>query len=260
MAFTTLFRGIIGEITSRFSVWTNQMNQNLRRINMRNGGLTCIEQIATFGDLPVSPADGDTYVVTSTKTVYTWYDDPGTWESTQLYVPDIFWDQNNSKFYYYDGVTIQELLTGTLPPANIVYSDSCGAFSTLSTTAVSVTNLNESITTSGGPVEVSLIADGVAATGSYFSIRNATPTGSETRGFIEILRDSVIVAKLPLYLMTGATSTFLWLMLPPSGVVLSDELVAGTYNYEVQAYIDGTVDTDQLILLNFVKLKLHELR
>lgn len=257
MAFTTLFRGIIGEITSRFSVWTNQMNQNLRRINMRNGGLTCIEQVATQGDLPVSPTNGQTYVITSTKTVATWYDNPGTWEITQLYVPDIFWDQNNSKFYFYDGVIIQELLTSALPPPNYDISDSSGNFSTTSDTPVTVTNLDVTITTSGNPIDIYFTGDG-GGNLSYFGIRNTTAVGTEARGFIDILRDSVVIQTIPLYLYAGdSAGSNVWLFTPAS-FNLKDEVAAGTYNYTVEAYIDSTVDADQLMIVQNCKLVAEE--
>lgn len=263
MAFSNLFKGIIGQFTNRFTNWTNQMNQNLRRINMREGGIHALEQVATFADLPTTPNNGDTYIVTSTKTVWTWYEispDPGFWESTALYVPDIFWDEDQNKFYFYNGTSIVELLTASIPAPNVVYSTSCGSFSTNSTTAVSVTNLLGTIVTSGNNVDVSLVADGVATSGSYISITNSTPTGTEARGYINILRDSVIITKLPLYLNTGATTTSLTLQIPPCGIVISELLPAGSYDYEVQAYIDGTVDTDQLFQFEFIKLKLHEIR
>lgn len=257
MAFTTLFRGIIGQITSRFSVWTNQMNQNLRRINMRNGGLTCIEQISTQGDLPVTPANGDTYVITSTKTVATWYDDPGTWEITQLYVPDIFWDQNNLKFYYYDGSNITELLTASLPPPNYDMSDSSGNFSTTNDTPTDVTNLEVTITSTGNPVDVYISGDG-SGNESSFAIRNTTAVGTEAKGYIDILRDAVVIQTIPLYLMAGnVAGDTMWLQVPAT-FNLKDEVAAGTYTYKVQAYIDSAVDPDQVIQVFFAKLVAEE--
>ena len=257
MAFTTLFRGIIGQITSRFSVWTDQMNQNLRRINMRNGGLTCIEQVATFAYLPASPNDGDTYVVTSTKTVWTWYSNPGTWESTQLYVPDIFWDQNNLKFYYFDGTNIVELLTAALPPPNYDMSDSCGNFSTTNDTPTDVTNLEVTITSSGNPIDLYISGDG-SGNESSFAVRNTTSVGTEVKGYIDILRDSVVIQTIPLYLMAGdAAGETMWLQVPAT-FNLKDEIAAGTYTYKVQAYIDSSVDPDQVIQVFFAKLVAEE--
>jgi hypothetical protein len=248
---------LLGEITSRFSVFTNQMNQNLRRINMRNGGLTCLEQVATQGDLPATPSDGDTYVATSTKTVWTWYDNPGTWESTQLYIPDIFWDQNNLKFYYYNGTNITELLTATIPPPNYDMSDSSGNFSTTNDTPTDVTNLEVTLTSTGNPIDLYVSGDG-SNNQSYFGIRNTSAVGTEAKGYIDILRDAVVIQTIPLYLMAGNVSgDTLWLQVP-STFNIKDEIAAGTYTYKVQAYIDSAVDPDQVIEVYFAKLVAEE--
>lgn len=259
MGFSTLARGLIGQITSRFSIWTNQMNQNLRFLDSRFGGLKILEQIATTASLPGTPANGDAYVITSTKTVETWFADPGTWQTTQLYVPDIFWDVDQAKFYYYDGTNIIELLTAALPPPNYDMSDSCGNFSTGSSTAVPVTNLDVTITTSGNPVDVYFSGDGAGGQ-SYFAIRNTGAVGTTARGVINILRDSVIVQEIPLYLSAGDTAGFnVWLYVPAT-FELKEVLASGTYNYTVEAYIDSAVDPDQLIIVNNCKLVAEERR
>lgn len=259
MGFSTLARGLIGQITSRFSIWTNQMNQNLRFLDTRMGGLKILEQIATTASLPALPSNGDAYVITSTKTVETWFADPGTWQTTQLYVPDIFWDVDQSKFYYFDGTNIVELLTGALPPPNYEISLSSGNFSTTSTTPVAVTNLDVTITTSGNPVDIYFSGDG-SNNSSFFGIRNTTAVGTEARGYIDILRDGVIIQSIPLYLMAGnVVGDTLWLQVPAT-FNLKDELASGTYQYTVEAYIDSVVDPDQVILVHFCKLVAEERR
>lgn len=259
MGFSTLARGLIGQITSRFSIWTNQMNQNLRFLDSRFGGLKVLEQITTTASLPALPNDGDAYVITSTKTVETWFADPGTWQTTQLYVPDIFWDVDQNKFYYFDGTNIVELLTAALPPPNYEISLSSGNFSTTSTTPVAVTNLDVTITTSGNPVDVYFSGDG-SNNDAHFGIRNTTAVGTEAKGYINILRDAVIVQTIPLYLMAGnVVGDTLWLQIPPT-FNLKEELVSGTYNYTVEAYIDSAVDPDQVIEVYFCKLVAEERR
>lgn len=259
MGFSTLARGLIGQITSRFSIWTNQMNQNLRFLDTRFGGLKILEQIATTASLPATPSNGDAYVITSTKTVETWFSDPGTWQTTQLYVPDIFWDVNENKFYYYDGTNIVELLTASLPPQNYDMSLSSGNFSTTSTTPVAVTNLDVTITTSGNPVDVYFSGDG-SNNESYFGIRNLTAVGTEARGYINILRDASVIQQIPLYLIAGNTAgDHLQMHVPPT-FNFKDEVVSGTYNYTVEAYIDGVVDPDQVISVFFCRLVAEERR
>lgn len=257
MAFTSLFRGIIGEITSRFSVWTNQMNQNLRRINMRNGGLTCLEQIATFGDLPVSPSDGDTYVITSTKIVATWYASANTWETTQLYIPDIFWDQNNLKFYYFNGTNIVELLTASIPSPNYDISDSSSNFSTTSNTPVDVTNLEVTITSSGNPIDIYISGDG-SNNLSYFGVINTTAVGTESRAYLSISRNSVVIQTIPLNLIAGNVVGDTISFKIPATFNLKDEVASGTYTYKVQAYIDSTIDPDQIVEVYYAKLVAEE--
>lgn len=109
MGFISLTKGLIGQFTNRFSIWTNQMNQNLRRIDLRQGGLKIQDQIATSNLLPILPNNGDSYVITSTKSVSTWFQNPGIWESTQLFVPDIFYDISDGIIYYFDGTNILPL-------------------------------------------------------------------------------------------------------------------------------------------------------
>ncbi len=259
MGFSTLARGLIGQITSRFSIWTNQMNQNLRFLDTRFGGLKIIEQIATTASLPAIASDGDAYVITSTKTVETWFADPGTWQTTQLYVPDIFWDVNQNKFYYFDGTNIVELLTAALPPPNYDISLSSGNFSTTSTTPVAVTNLDVTITTSGNPIDIYISGDG-SNNNSFFGVRNTTAVGTETKGYIEILRDAVVIQTIPLYLMAGnVVGDTMWLQVPAT-FNYKDVIAGGTYNYTVNAYIDSVVDPDQVIEVFFCKLVAEERR
>lgn len=259
MGFSTLARGLIGQITSRFSIWTNQMNQNLRFLDTRFGGLKVLEQIATTASLPANPNDGDSYVITSTKTVETWFSTPGTWQPTQLYVPDIFWDVDQAKFYYYDGTNIVELLTASLPAPNYDISDSSGNFSTTSSTPVSVTNLDVTITSSGNPIDVFFVGDG-SNNQARFGIRNTTSVGTEAKGYIDLKRDGIVIQTLPLYLMSGVdTGSTMWLQIPPS-FRIKDVLPSGTYNYTVESYIDSAVDPDQVIEIFFCKLVAQETR
>lgn len=263
MGFTQLFKGMIGQFTDRFTNWTNEMNQNLRRLNMRAGGIKCLEQLATVADLPLTPVNGDTYVIVATKQIKTWYAVPGTWETDNLYVPDIFYDVDTDEFWWFDGTNILPFFSTPLPPENVVFSDSCGAFSTVSDTPVAVTNLEVEITSGGNSIEVYLTGDGTDP-GGYAGIRNMTPTGTETRGFIEFLRDGVVICSQPMYLFGGGTpGESLWLRIPAGGFHFCDEglpdgLPSGTYEYSVQAYIDSAVDADQTIELANCRLVARE--
>ena len=256
MGFSTLARGLIGQITSRFSIWTNQMNQNLRFLDSRMGGLKVIEQIATTASLPATPANGDSYVITSTKTVETWFSDPGTWQTTQLYIPDIFWDVDQAAFYYYDGSNILPFNSIAPTPSNIVLSPTCGSFSTNSTTPVDATNLIEKITTTGGTVEVSLISD-AGGNQSYIAVQNLDPSGINTAGFIYVLRDSVVIAQLPFDMKIDLATTELLLTVPAPGLLICEQgLPSATYEYKIQADVPAAINE---IFLNNLKLKIQEI-
>lgn len=110
-------------------------------------------------------------------------------------------------------------------------STSSGTFSTASTSLVDVTNLSVSITTTGRPVFIGLISDGVGSTGYVVS---DTTSGTGTSSNFCILRGAAVISTHSVGL-NGAAATRHAAFVPPGGVWTIDVPAAGTYTYKVQA-------------------------
>ncbi len=95
-------------------------------------------------------------------------------------------------------------------------SSSCGTFTHSTTTPTDVTNLTVTITTSGRPVHLQLIPEGI----SVDSLLEATGAGS-----LYILKDGTIIGRNPLD--NGV-------QIPVSSVSFFDTPAAGTYVYKIQ--------------------------
>jgi hypothetical protein len=106
-------------------------------------------------------------------------------------------------------------------------SASCGSFSTTSTTNVDVTNLSVTITTTGRPVMLKLIADG---TTGHSYIQQAT---ANTRSVLEFIRDSTAIGNYYL----GSDGTII--LVPSPSISMLDIPAAGTYTYKLQAKVVG---------------------
>lgn len=117
--------------------------------------------------------------------------------------------------------------TGTTVAAGgVAISASSGNFSTTSTG--DVTNLSVTITTTGRPVRVMLIADGSANTG----LVGASRTSSSADEVIHLYRDATIIARYDMKTsVTGGTVVDLWL--PQSIIETLDVVSSGTYTYKV---------------------------
>lgn len=117
-----------------------------------------------------------------------------------------------------------------LPTLNEQLSASCGDFSTSSATPVDVTNLAVSITTTGRPVFVGLMAEaGVSGSNIYVTGSSGTANGE-----FAILRDSTTVSILRISGLASGSDPFSH-AIPPGAVWAIDTPAAGSYTYKVQA-------------------------
>lgn len=117
--------------------------------------------------------------------------------------------------------------TGTSVSAGgVAISTSSGGFSTSSSSLVDVTNLSVSITTTGRPVMVCLVAEGTS-----FSFIFVTATG-----YIALIRDVTQIAGMAIGSSSSAVT------IPPVGALTVDPVAAGTYTYKIQAKVSsGTI-------------------
>jgi len=110
-------------------------------------------------------------------------------------------------------------------------SSSCGgAFSTTSTSYVDVTNLSVTVTTTGRPVLLSLVADGTTGGGAI------TINGANVGCLLKILRDSTDVS-IQFFSNNESSHSRGF---PASMIQHIDVPAAGTYTYKVQAKSDGS--------------------
>lgn len=110
MSFNFLPRGIVGNYTRRFSWWDTGVNANWLSIDTHYKGLAITDAVATQGDLPSTPTDGQSFVVESNYHVWTWFEDLNQWINEPLEPFEIFYDINLSAFYYFDGANIVALI------------------------------------------------------------------------------------------------------------------------------------------------------
>lgn len=129
-------------------------------------------------------------------------------------------------------------------------SSSCGNFTYTSSTAGDITNLSVTITTSGRPVSLSLIPDGVSSGSPSVFIAPGGSTKLQVvfiRGSTEIGRTQVQAGS------SGGISTSAEV---PAAWNIIDPVAAGTYTYKVQAVSTNNAAT---VTVAYVKLCAYEL-
>lgn len=149
-----------------------------------------------------------------------------------------------------NAVTTAKILDGNVTQAKRAalgqqLSTACGGYSTTSATYVDVTNLSVTITTTGRPVFIGLIADD-AATSSYLGTGTAAGAASVSR--FAILEGATTIAITELAgddLTAIPVSSFSTIRVPS----------AGTYTYKVQAKLVGVGSA----VVNNAKLIAYEL-
>lgn len=131
---------------------------------------------------------------------------------------------------------------------NYIVSSSCGAF--FAVTPQDVTNLSVSITTTGRPVEIRLIADGTS---------NAAQVGladndGDVSGSIRFYRDATTIGFQGFEsFLTGPTVTDV--RIPSSSFSHVDVVAAGTYTYTIGV----TMASGATIIVNYTKLFVREM-
>lgn len=135
------------------------------------------------------------------------------------------------------GVAITGTLTASgkidrpsLPTVGQQISASSGSFSTSSTSFVDATNLSVTITTTGRPVLVGLIGDGVAG---HIPLCSVTTTVGAYMQF-QLLRGATSIGGGQYGIISNGTYPAQG---PPPGVLLVDPVAAGTYTYKIQALV-----------------------
>lgn len=137
--------------------------------------------------------------------------------------------------------TITGLTRQGLPTVGQQVSTSSGTFSTASNTAVDVTNLSVTITTSGRPVLVMLESDGNAA-----GALGTNTAGASLR--ITFLRDASVISDVNVFAQIGIPDYKALTQIPPS-ILKLDTPPAGTYTYKVQAW-NSAVGTGSVYVTN----------
>lgn len=137
-----------------------------------------------------------------------------------------------------------------LAAMNYTLSASSETFNTGSTTNIDVTNLSAAITTTGGPVEITLVSSGFAFP-ARISITKAAATS--TGGEVLIVRGSTEISRN--YLSIEGASGTLAVYAPPSTVKHIDFIAAGTYTYKIQV----AADSGSSLSMTHIKLLVREL-
>ena len=137
-----------------------------------------------------------------------------------------------------------------LPLVGQQLSASSGLFGTTSTTAVDVTGVSVSITTTGRPVVIMLVPDGSLAL-ACIGPQSRGATG--IFGTYAILRGSTLVGQCVVGTVSGDGNS---ISAPPGSVAMIDAPVAGTYTYKLQTWSN---DTSGGSYVQYVKLLAFEL-
>lgn len=136
-------------------------------------------------------------------------------------------------------------VASTVAAGGVAISGSSGAFSTTSSTPVNVTNLSVTITTTGRPVWIGLIPDGVSnLTPSLLAVNTNSGTASEAT--ITVLKGGSYLFSY-LYGNNDGTSVQHLQRIPPSSINCIDSSVngsPGTYTYSVQVQVITGNDTE----------------
>lgn len=121
---------------------------------------------------------------------------------------------------------------GKLAP-NFSLSSSSGIFNNATTGPLDVTNLSVSITTTGGPVEITFIPEGGSNLACWMAYQSVV---TSSKGYINVLRDTVLIST-HFFGSPGTDDSIT--SLPGSSFRLIDFVSAGTYAYKIQAGWNG---------------------
>lgn len=129
----------------------------------------------------------------------------------------------------------RNIVTGTgttVRQGGVAISSSSGSFSTTSASFVDVTNLSVTITTTGRPIRLELIADSSTSAASVQSVdASATSTNSSFR----FLRGTTSIAVHAIQISFSSVPSSTIIDLIPSSIINHvDFIAAGTYTYKLQ--------------------------
>ena len=265
MGFEILPKGLFGKFTRRFSYWDEQVNHDWLSLDAHYKGLVVTEVLNVIGDLPPTPSNGESYILDSDFSVWTWYETQ--WFTEPLAPFEIFYDLDNGAFYFYNGTSIVTLVSiGGVTPV-YVESPTSASFQIQGEQNTAVTNLSQNITTTGQPVEISLGND--LNSRSFLQVQTENISG----GGANIVRNSFIVqiwrgvfpsgTLVCEFLLENFTSrqgpgTGVSDYIQPNSIKCIDPVDPGTHSYHVRVLIEDTnpLEDDTIVLVRNCKLML----
>lgn len=133
-------------------------------------------------------------------------------------------------------------------------SATSGNFTTSSTSFVDVTNLSVTITTSGRPVVLILVSDGVSSSNLAAVGISGTTAANDVAASIAFVRDATLVSFQVFQARATGSGQNFWT--PASGFSHTDVVGAGTYTYKVQVQRNAFNGN---ATVNYCKLLAYEL-
>jgi len=179
----------------------------------------------------------------------------GYFESTQTTAGT--WGNNPSKVHIGDmGPKDDKVMTNSIAgPGDIALSSAATQTIPNASGQILVTNLDIDLTTTGRPIKIALQPGGGAAIGKLELTMSGGGDFSTTSSF-HIYRDSVEIAVFELEKITTAATTSDSISFSPSCIEFIDDVVAGTYNYTIEAHASSL---NGVLNVNNVKLLAYEL-
>lgn len=134
-------------------------------------------------------------------------------------------------------------------------SGSCGAFSTGSGSPVDVTNLSVSLSTSGRPVVLALVADGNTTGGNEATIQVRRAVGNTAQGILYFLDGATIIGQST-YTVSDTGLVDVFEGVPGSVASHFYEASASSHTFKVQASVVGSTTA---IDVSYIKLVAYEI-
>lgn len=117
-------------------------------------------------------------------------------------------------------------------------SDTSSSFTTTGTSLADVTGLSVTISTTGRPIYVSLIANAATGTSSYLGV-SRSDNDPTIRAKFAILRNGLVIATYDLQSQAGVGENTKDIHVPASSLHCIDPITPGVYTYTVQAAVVG---------------------